>query len=222
MEEKKLIYCVDDEESIREVYSFALTGAGFRTECFPDGKSLFAATEKELPDLFILDIMLDGLDGYAILAELKEDPSTAEIPVIMVSAKDTEIDKVKGLNLGADDYMAKPFGVLELVARINAKLRRKETPKKIVYKDVTIDDETHTVSVGGAAVSATPKQYDLLKLLVLNAGKVLARDSLLDDVWGKNYGETRTLDIHIADLRRMLNSSEAEIVTVRGVGYSLK
>lgn len=222
MEEKKIIYCVDDESSIRELYQFALTGAGFSVSCFEGGEEMFAEVKNRIPDLFILDIMLDGADGYEILRRLRENVETREIPVIMVSAKDTEIDKVKGLNLGADDYLSKPFGVLELVARINAKLRKKDSRRKTTYKDITIDDETHTVTVNGQQCAATVKQYRLLKLLVSNAGKVLRRDDLLDSVWGENYGETRTLDIHIADLRRILAPSEAEIVTVRGVGYTLK
>lgn len=225
MEEKKLIYAVDDEQPIREVYNYALSGAGFNVECFSCGAELFETLEKNLPSLIILDIMLEGMDGYAILEKLRENVKTENIPVIMVSAKTEEIDKVKGLNLGADDYLSKPFGVLELVARINAKLRKtnKSAESAIIsYKDVEIDDEKHTVTVNRETPKLTLKQYELLKLFVMNAEKVMQRDKLLDAVWGEDYGETRTLDIHIGDLRKVLSSSSAEIETVRGVGYILK
>ncbi|MDD7214282.1 MAG: response regulator [Clostridia bacterium] len=223
MNSDKLIYAVDDEESIREVYRFALSGAGFEPRCFSCWEELSAALKSELPRLIILDIMLDGADGYEILKKLRDNANTADIPVIMVSAKNTEIDKVKGLNLGADDYLAKPFGVLELVARINAKLRSAKTrPVVYEYKDIVIDDNTHTVTVGGKNEKLTLKQYELLKLLVINAQKVMRRDELLDAVWGVDYGETRTLDIHIGDLRKILSASAAELSTIRGVGYLLK
>lgn len=224
MEGKKLIYAVDDEEPIREVYKYALEGAGFNAECFSCADELFAAIENALPSLILLDVMLEGTDGYAILKRLRAGAKTADIPVIMVSAKTTEIDKVKGLNLGADDYLAKPFGVLELVARINANLRkaRAGVPASISYKDITVDDDKHVITLADEVLKLTLKQYELLKLLVLNAGKVIPRDKLLDDVWGENYGETRTLDIHIGDLRKAISSSRAEIETVRGVGYKLK
>lgn len=223
MNSDKLIYAVDDEQSIREVYRFALSGAGFEPRCFSCWEELSAALKSELPRLIILDIMLDGADGYEILKKLRDNANTADIPVIMVSAKNTEIDKVKGLNLGADDYLAKPFGVLELVARINAKLRSAKTrPVVYEYKDIVIDDNTHTVTVGGKNEKLTLKQYELLKLLVINAQKVMRRDELLDAVWGVDYGETRTLDIHIGDLRKILSASAAELSTIRGVGYLLK
>lgn len=220
---KKLVYAVDDEEAIRDVYRYALEGAGFEICCFVGEKDLLVATEKRVPDIFILDIMLDGADGYEILKNLKQNPRTRNVPVIMVSAKTSEIDKVKGLDLGADDYLAKPFGVLELVARINAKLRSsKKSGGAISYKDVVIDCDKREVTVGGRLVALTLKQYELLKLLAENAGKVLERDFLLDNVWGENYGETRTLDIHVGELRKVLSSSDSEIATVRGVGYVLK
>lgn len=223
MNSDKLIYAVDDEESIREVYRFALSGAGFEPRCFSCWEELADALKSELPRLIILDIMLDGADGYEILKKLRDNANTADIPVIMVSAKNTEIDKVKGLNLGADDYLAKPFGVMELVARINAKLRSAKTrPVVYEYKDIVIDDNTHTVTVGGKNEKLTLKQYELLKLLVINAQKVMRRDELLDAVWGVDYGETRTLDIHIGDLRKILSASAAELSTIRGVGYLLK
>lgn len=221
MNNKRLIYAVDDEQSIREVYSYALKNAGFDIECFHNGEDFLVALSAKKCDLAILDIMLDGPDGYTILKAIKSNIRTNDIPVIMVSAKSDEIDKVRGLDLGADDYLAKPFGVLELVARINAKLRKSQK-SAIAYKDILIDDSTHSVNVAGKEKKTTLKQYELLKLLVQNSQTVLSRNTLLDGVWGENYGETRTLDIHIADLRKMLVESTAQIETVRGVGYVLK
>ena len=222
---KKLIFAVDDEQSIRDVYSYALTPAGFNVKCFSGADELFSELSLKTPDLFILDIMLDGLDGYGILERIKKSPKTFEIPVIMVSAKTDEIDKVRGLDLGADDYLSKPFGVLELIARVNAKLRvsRKTAENSVIaYKDIVVDDDKHEITAGGKKLALTLKQYELLKLLVKNAEKVLKRDDILDAVWGENYGETRTLDIHIGDLRKFISGSQAEISTVRGVGYVLR
>lgn len=219
----KLIYAVDDEESIRDVYSYALSGAEFQVKCFCGSEELFSALKERIPDLLLLDVMLDGVDGYGILGKIRGDSSTENLPVIMVSAKTTEIDRVKGLNLGADDYLCKPFGILELVARINAKLRKSEEKRdKITYKDVSMDESTRTVTVCGKETPLTLKQYELLKILLLNSEKVVKRDTLLDKVWGENYGETRTLDIHIGDLRKLLAGAETQIATVRGVGYMLK
>lgn len=222
MENQTLIYAVDDETSIREVYRYALISAGFTPVCFSCGEELFIAIEKSLPKLIILDIMLDGEDGYEILSRLKASPKTANIPIIMVSAKTTEIDKVRGLDLGADDYISKPFGVLELIARIKAKLR-KSTPvaNVISYKGITINDDERTVTINGKVKELTLKQYELLKLLVSEPQKVLPRDDILDKVWGENYGETRTLDIHVGTLRKIIADSGAKIATIRGVGYKI-
>lgn len=221
MQNKRLIYAVDDEQSIRELYSYALKSVGFDVVCFCTGKDMLDAMQCRKCDLALVDVMLDGLDGYEILAAMKNNAQTRDIPVIMVSAKSTEIDKVRGLDLGADDYLAKPFGVLELVARINAKLRKSQKDV-FLYKDIVIDDSEHSVSVDGVDKKLTLKQYELLKMFVQNTQKVLLRNTLLDSVWGENYGETRTLDIHIAELRKLLADSAAQIETVRGVGYILK
>lgn len=222
MENQTLIYAVDDETSIREVYRYALISAGFTPECFSCGEELFIAIEKSLPKLIILDIMLDGEDGYEILSRLKASPKTANIPVIMVSAKSTEIDKVRGLDLGADDYISKPFGVLELIARIKAKLRKTVPVANVIsYKGITINDDERTVTINGKVKELTLKQYELLKLLVSEPQKVLQRDYLLDKVWGENYGETRTLDIHVGALRKIIADSGAKIATIRGVGYKI-
>lgn len=222
MENQTLIYAVDDETSIREVYRYALISAGFTPVCFSCGEELFIAIEKSLPKLIILDIMLDGEDGYEILSRLKASPKTANVPVIMVSAKTTEIDKVRGLDLGADDYISKPFGVLELIARIKAKLRKTIPVANVIsYKGITINDDERTVTINGKVKELTLKQYELLKLLVSEPQKVLPRDDILDKVWGENYGETRTLDIHVGTLRKIIADSGAKIATIRGVGYKI-
>lgn len=222
MENQTLIYAVDDETSIREVYRYALISAGFTPECFSCGEELFIAIEKSLPRLIILDIMLDGEDGYEILSRLKASPKTANIPVIMVSAKTTEIDKVRGLDLGADDYISKPFGVLELIARIKAKLRKTAPGSNVIsYKGITINDDERTVTINDKVKELTLKQYELLKLFVSEPQKVLPRDDILDKVWGENYGETRTLDIHVGTLRKIIADSGAKIATIRGVGYKI-
>lgn len=222
MSDRRLIYAVDDELSIREVYRYAIGGAGFDIQCFENGEGLFTAINAQLPDLVLLDIMLDGADGYELLSALRINPLTADIPVIMVSAKGEEIDKVRGLDLGADDYLAKPFGVLELIARINAKLRKTKPDGVLTYADIVMDGDSRRVTVAGNPVSLTLKEYSLLRLFLSSPGKVLGRDLLLDSVWGVNYGETRTLDIHIGQLRKELSGSAASILTVRGVGYMLK
>ena len=222
MSDRRLIYAVDDELSIREVYRYAIGGAGFDIQCFENGEGLFTAINAQLPDLVLLDIMLDGADGYELLSALRRNPLTADIPVIMVSAKGEEIDKVRGFDLGADDYLAKPFGVLELIARINAKLRKTKPDGVLTYADIVMDGDSRSVTVAGNPVSLTLKEYSLLRLFLSSPGKVLGRDLLLDSVWGVNYGETRTLDIHIGQLRKELSGSAASILTVRGVGYMLK
>jgi two-component system alkaline phosphatase synthesis response regulator PhoP len=222
MSDRRLIYAVDDELSIREVYRYAIGGAGFDIQCFENGEGLFTTINAQLPDLVLLDIMLDGADGYELLSALRRNPLTADIPVIMVSAKGEEIDKVRGLDLGADDYLAKPFGVLELIARINAKLRKTKPDGVLTYADIVMDGDSRSVTVAGNPVSLTLKEYSLLRLFLSSPGKVLGRDLLLDSVWGVNYGETRTLDIHIGQLRKELSGSAASILTVRGAGYMLK
>lgn len=225
MSDKPLIYAVDDEEAIRELYSCALESFGFDVRCFCMAKEFFDALEKEVPALAILDIMLDDTDGFGILSQMREDKRYCGVPVIMVSAKDGELSKVKGLNAGADDYVTKPFGVMELVARINASIRKSQ-PKaaKTVYKDIEVDDAAHVITAGECKLSLTLKEYGLLKLLVANAQNTLTRDVIMNKVWGEDYfGETRTLDAHVNSLRRTLGSagSAAEIETVRGVGFML-
>ncbi len=221
--QQTLIFAVDDEEDIRELYSVALENAGFCCNTFEGGDRLFAALASARPALILLDIMLDGQDGFAILQKLKGDARYSSIPVIMVSAKGEEISKVKGLNMGADDYISKPFGVLELVARINANLRKGAPRTTLAYKDIVLDENSHEIKVCGRALGLTLKEYELLKLLLLHAADVVPREKILNSVWGEDFmGESRTLDIHIASLRKAIAGSTANINTVRGVGYSLK
>ena len=223
---KELVYAVEDEFSIRELYNCILESAGYDIICFEDGESLFTALESKKPDLILLDIMLEKKDGYEILSDLKSDKNYCLIPVIMVSAKGEEISKVKGLNLGADDFISKPFGVLELVARIKANLRKTvKQQKSSEYKDIKIDSDSHAIYIKQNQVQMTLKEYNLLKILVENAEKVVNREEILKTVWGYDYeGETRTLDMHIKELRKELleNNSKAEIITLRSVGYCLK
>ena len=222
---KQTIFAVDDDAALRELYIYALERE-FDCRCFDDGDLFFDALSKNLPDLVLLDIMLPGDDGFSILARLKADQATSRIPVIMISAKGEEITKVKGLNMGADDYIAKPFGVLEFVARIKANLRKRGKPaeEKLVYKDLRIDFLKHSVTANGAPIQTTLKEYNLLCLLCENAEKVQEREKIFNAVWGEHFiGETRTLDIHIKELRKKLSAAKSEVViqTIRGVGYIL-
>ncbi|MCL2519122.1 MAG: response regulator transcription factor [Oscillospiraceae bacterium] len=223
---KHMIYAVEDDASLQELYILALENE-FDCRCFDDGESFFGALEKRnIPDLILLDIMLPGDDGFAILARLKANQATAQIPVIMVSAKGEEVSKVRALNMGADDYIAKPFGVLELIARIKANLRKngKETAGSVVYKDIVIDHAKHRIMVNGVYIQTTLKEYNLMLLFCENPEKVQVREKIFNEVWDSNFaGETRTLDIHIKELRKKLAEagSEAVIQTIRGVGYML-
>lgn len=223
---KQLIFAVEDDAALQEVYRYALEDE-FECRCFDEGESFFGAILKaSVPDLILLDIMLPGEDGFTILARLKENQATAHIPVIIVSAKGEELSKVRGLNLGADDYIAKPFGVLELVARIKANLRKSgsETSGNVAYKDIVVDHAKRCISVKGASIRTTLKEYNLLRLLCENPEIVQTRDKIFSIVWDSSFaGETRTLDIHIKELRKKLSEagSDTRIKTIRGVGYTL-
>jgi len=222
---KQTIYAVEDDAAIQELYTYSLENE-FNFSCFDDGESLFDELVKSTPDLILLDIMLPGDDGFAILSRLKDNKMTSHIPVIMVSAKGEEVSKVRGLNMGADDYIAKPFGVLELIARIKANLRRsrKTAAENTVYKDIMIDHAKHRIVVRDKQLQTTLKEYNLLFLLCDNAERVQERESIFIEVWGESFiGETRTLDIHIRELRKKLAEagSETTIQTIRGVGYML-
>lgn len=223
-----MIYCVEDDAGIRELVVYTLQNTGMEAHGFSDGAALTAALHGAKPDLILLDIMLPGEDGISILRRLRSLPDTAAIPVILLTAKNTEYDKVIGLDSGADDYIAKPFGMMELVARIRAVLRRSQD--KLLSADshpltagaISIDERAHTVCVSGRDVQLTLKEYQLLVLLMKNQGAVLTRDVLLENIWG--YGsesETRTVDVHIRTLRQKLGDSGALIETVRGVGYRM-
>jgi len=222
---RHLIYAVEDDAALRELYAYSLENE-FDCRCFDDGKTFFNALPDKTPDLILLDLMIPGDDGFTVLSRLKSEKTTAQIPVIIVSAKGEEISKVKGLNMGADDYITKPFGVLELAARIKANLRKniRQDAENIIYKDIRIDAGKHQITIGNKPVQTTLKEYNLLSLLCENAGKVQKREIIFSGVWGENYiGETRTLDIHIKELRKKLaeNSSETAIQTIKGVGYML-
>ena len=220
-----MIYCVEDDSSIRDLMIYTLTIAGFEAKCFADSKAFWEAMQTERPRLVLLDIMLPGEDGISILKKLRAVPSTASLPVIMATAKGSEYDKVIGLDLGADDYLCKPFGMMEMVSRIRAVLRRAAPGDKrdyLTYGPITMDPARHVVTVGGREVSLTLKEYDLLKLFMEHVGLVFSRDQLLSSVWDQDYsGETRTVDVHIGTLRTKLGESGEAIRTVRGVGYRL-
>jgi two-component system alkaline phosphatase synthesis response regulator PhoP len=222
---KQTIFAVEDESAIQDLYTYTLENE-FNCRCFESADSFFNALINIIPDLILLDVMLPGDDGFTILSRLKSEKVTSNIPVIMVSAKGDEISKVKGLNMGADDYIAKPFGVLELIARIKANLRKndKTVVDGIIYKDIVIDFLKHQITVNGIQIKTTLKEYDLLCLFCANAEKVQEREIIFDKVWGENYvAETRTLDIHINEIRKKLTTakSEVSIQTIRGVGYIL-
>ena len=221
-----MIYCVEDDTSIRELMLYALRASGFEAEGFSDGTGLFEALSRTQPELILLDIMLPGMDGIAILKQLRSDAATARLPIIMASAKGTEYDKVVGLDLGADDYLAKPFGMMEMVSRIRAVLRRSSGGKqeKVLRLGLlTMDPLSHTVHADGSRVELTLKEFELLKLFMEHPGRVFSRDQLLERIWSTDYvGETRTVDVHIGTLRTKLGSCAEYIRTVRGVGYRME
>lgn len=219
-----LIYVVEDDKSIQEIEAFALTNVGYHVEGFGSAREFFEALNREMPDLILLDVMLPDEDGLSIVKKLRTRQDTVCIPIIMVTAKTTEIDKVKGLDIGADDYMTKPFGVMELISRVKAMLRRSAKPeeKEKVLKlgGIVLDREKHAVYVNDALCELTYKEYELLKLLMVNAGIVTPREVILDRIWGIDFeGESRTLDMHIKTLRQKLKDEGAMIKTVRNVGY---
>ena len=221
-----MIYCVEDEASIRELVVYTLQATGYEAQGFADGKAFSAALEQQLPDLVLLDIMLPGEDGLQILKKLRANPYTADLPVIMVTAKGTEFDKVIGLDSGADDYIAKPCGMMELVSRVKALLRRTRKEKEPVHAlecgKLVLNHDTHRVLVDGQEVVLTYKEFELLEYLLENRGIVLTRDKILDRIWGFAAGvETRTLDVHIRSLRQKLGAGGELIETVRGVGYRI-
>ncbi|MCI9297996.1 MAG: response regulator transcription factor [Lachnospiraceae bacterium] len=221
-----MIWCVEDDENIREIEVYSLRSTGFEARGFAEGRSFFAALEKEKPDLILLDIMLPEMDGVAILQRLKADKGTADIPVIMATAKGAEHEKVRSLDIGADDYLVKPFGMMEMVSRVKAVLRRcKKDGSDVLLKagGILLHKEERTVSVDGARIELTFKEFELLRLFLEKPGTAFSREQLFLRVWGDNYvGETRTLDMHIRTLRSKLGKYGGMIETVRGVGYRLE
>lgn len=220
-----MIYLVEDDDSIRELVIYTLRSTGFDAKGFPTAALFWEAVEQEMPALVLLDIMLPDEDGLHILRRLRSEAETADLPVIMLTAKSTEYDRVLGLDSGADDYVPKPFGMMELVSRVKALLRRaaKQSDEKLLTAEtLSVDVKRHNVTVDGETVSLTYKEFELLCYLLENRGVVLTRDQILSKIWDYNYsGETRTVDVHIRTLRQKLGTMGGLIETVRGVGYRL-
>lgn len=220
-----MIWCVDDEGTIRDIEVYTLNQTGFEAKGFADGASMLAALKTETPELIVLDIMLPGTDGVELLKTLRANAAWRDIPVIMATAKGTEMDKIQSLDIGADDYLVKPFGMMEMVSRIKAVLRRcggAGRAEALSFGEINLNDGARTVSVGGAAVNLTFKEFEILKLFMKNPGVVLSRERLLSEVWGVDYlGESRTVDMHIKTLRQKLGRAGALIETVINVGYRL-
>lgn len=220
-----MIFCVEDDASIRDIEVYALTSSGFEAKGFEDGNSFITALGQEIPELVVLDVMLPGIDGIEILKRMRGDSRYSSIPVVMATAKGAEYDKIKGLDLGADYYLTKPFGVMELVSCVKAVLRRcKPEPKHILkLGGLLLNPDEHTVTADGERVVLTFKEFELLKLFMSHPGIAYTRDGLMEQVWGVDYlGETRTVDMHIRTLRQKLGKYGELIETVRGVGYRLE
>ena len=221
-----MIYCVEDDAGIRNMVVYTLRSTGFEAEGLPDGAAFFEAIKKGRPQLVLLDIMLPGEDGLTILKKLRDNPATAEIPVILATAKGSEYDKVTGLDLGADDYLAKPFGMMEMVSRVKAVLRR-TTPRQdqqvLQAGALSLNLGEHLVTVDGQRVTLTLKEFEVLRVMMEHVGQVFTRDRLLGEIWGYDFdGETRTVDVHMRTLRQKLGRCGDYIETVRGVGYRLE
>lgn len=220
-----LIYIVEDDESIREIEEFALLNAGHKVLGFACAKDFYKKLESVLPDLCILDVMLPDENGNEIVRKMRRMPETKKVPVIMVTAKTTELDLVKGLEDGADDYIRKPFSVMELISRVKALLRRMEPEeiKSLELDDLIVNHEKHVVTLYGEVVELTFKEYELLIMLLMNKGIVLSRDKIMDKIWGMDYeGESRTLDMHLKTLRKKLGDYGNRIRTIRNVGYVME
>lgn len=217
-----MIYIVEDDRNIQEIELFALKNSGYQAAGFETAKEFYKALDTRLPELILLDIMLPDEDGMSILKRLRARPDTQRIPVILVTAKATEIDKVKGLDGGADDYIAKPFGVMEMIARVKALLRRSGGAEAslLTCGDVTLDSERRMVFVSGRPVELTYKEFELLRLLMKNHGIVISRDVIMERVWDSSFeGESRTIDVHVRTLRQKLGTAGSLIKTIRNVGY---
>ena len=221
-----MIWCVEDDASIRDIEVYALQSTGFEAKGFEDGQVFWDALQKEAPELVILDVMLPGLDGIELLRRMKSSSAFSAIPVVMATAKGAEYDKIQGLDLGADYYLVKPFGVMELVSCVKAVLRRFQPQKAsslLQSGGISLNPDEHIVTANGARVELTYKEYELLRLFLLHPGMAFTRDQLMEKVWGTDYyGETRTIDMHIRTLRQKLGACGEQIGTVRGVGYRLE
>ena len=221
-----MIYIVEDDASIRELEQYALQTNGYPATGFADGASFWVGIREKVPDLVILDVMLPGEDGVAILKRLRADERYRDIPVIMATARSTEFDKVQSLDLGADDYITKPFGMMEMVSRVKAVLRRsqpKQTAALLKLDGLTLDENQHTVTIDGQRITLTYKEYELLRLFLSHPGMAFSREQLLQTVWNTDYAvETRTVDMHIRTLRQKLGDYGRYIETIRGVGYRLE
>ena len=221
-----MIFCVEDDTSIRDLTQYTLNAAGFETKGFSCAEELYDALHSDTPELILLDIMLPGEDGLSVLKKLRAQSRTTDIPIIMATAKGAEYDKVIGLDSGADDYLAKPFGMMELISRVKAVLRRsapKNTADILQIGDLALNRDTHTVLACGNKIVLTLKEYELLSTFMSNIGYVFSREQLLQGVWGSDFaGETRTVDVHIGTLRTKLGSCGDYIQTIRGVGYKME
>lgn len=220
------IYVIEDDQNIREIETFALKNSGYEVLDFERAKDFYKELDKKIPNLIVLDIMLPDENGLDIVKTLRRRVDTKNIPVMLVSAKTSELDKVKGLDIGADDYLCKPFGVMELISRVKALLRRSytaDTMSNISYQGIVMDDEKRSVMVHNECVELTFKEYELLKLLLINRGIVLTREKLMEKVWSTDFeGVSRTLDMHIKTLRQKLKEEGSKIKTIRNVGYILE
>ena len=219
-----MIWCVEDDSSIRDIEVYALTSTGFEAKGFEDGDSFWNALQSEKPELIVLDVMLPGKDGVTLLKLMKANEAFADIPVIMATAKGSEYDKIQSLDLGADDYLVKPFGMLEMVSRVKAVLRRTESAGQEEYRigSLYVCPAKHLVLAGDQEVKLALKEFELLCLLLRNNGMVLTRDALLNQIWGYSFdGESRTVDVHIRNLRKKLGDAGACIETVKGIGYKI-
>lgn len=226
MAKEQTIYLVEDDSSIRELVVYTLNNSGFSACGFENGSAFWQAIQKEKPSLVLLDIMLPGEDGLKILTDIRGKSSYKDMPVIMLTAKSTEYDRVVGLDKGADDYIVKPFGMMELISRIKAVLRRSAENSgsdELRAGDILLDAARHSISVGGRQVALTLKEFELLRFLMENAGMVLSRDRILERIWGYDFdGETRTVDVHVRTLRTKLGEAGSMVETVRGVGYKFR
>lgn len=220
-----LIYVVEDDKSIQEIEEVALTSAGHNVKCFDNAKSFYDKISDIIPDLILLDVMLPDEDGNEIIKKLRGRAETKKVPVIMVTAKTSDMDLVRGIENGADDYLKKPFSVMELISRVKALIRRStaENEEMLVLGDIVINNDRHSCSVSGKEIVLTYKEHELLKYLIINKGNVLNREQIMSRVWGTDYeGETRTVDMHIKTLRQKLGSAGESIKTVRNVGYVIE